>query len=79
MPELPEVERAAALIREHAVGKRIHNIDTFEDRLVFSGSTHEDFAREITGRVVENAARYGKPSISVAYVADKIYTNLSNR
>ncbi|KIM54247.1 hypothetical protein SCLCIDRAFT_1222215 [Scleroderma citrinum Foug A] len=60
MPELPEVERATALLRQHAVGKTIHHVDTFEDKLVFSGFTHEDFAREITGRVVENAARYGK-------------------
>ncbi|KAI6136940.1 Formamidopyrimidine-DNA glycosylase N-terminal domain-containing protein [Pisolithus sp. B1] len=60
MPELPEVERAAALIREHAVGKLIHHVDTFDDSLVFSGFTHQEFAREITGRMVEDAARYGK-------------------
>ncbi|KAL4069354.1 DNA glycosylase/AP lyase [Scleroderma citrinum] len=60
MPELPEVERAAALLRQHTVGKTIHHVDTFEDKLVFSGITHDDFAHEITGRVVENATRYGK-------------------
>lgn len=60
MPELPEVEYAAALIREHAVGKLIHHVDTFDDSLVFSGSTHQEFAREITGRIVDDAARYGK-------------------
>ncbi|KAI6045152.1 DNA glycosylase/AP lyase [Pisolithus marmoratus] len=60
MPELPEVEHAAALIREHAVGKLVHHVDTFDDRLVFSGLTHREFAREITGRAVEDAARYGK-------------------
>ena len=38
-----EVERATALLRQHAVGKTIHHVDTFEDKLVFSGFTHEDF------------------------------------
>ncbi|KAI6032053.1 hypothetical protein BKA83DRAFT_4488637 [Pisolithus microcarpus] len=74
MPELPafwpavtEVERAAALIREHAVGKLIHHVDTFDDSLVFSGFAHLEFAREITGRVVEDAARYGNNLASPQY------------
>lgn len=60
MPELPEVERTAVLLRQFAVGKTIHHVDTFEDKLVFSGFRHEDFATELAGRVVHCAARYGK-------------------
>ncbi|KAF9229685.1 hypothetical protein BS17DRAFT_723761 [Gyrodon lividus] len=60
MPELPEVERAATLIRTVAKGKIIHHVETTKDKLVYSGVTHEEFAREISGRTVKDAARYGK-------------------
>ncbi|KIJ68770.1 hypothetical protein HYDPIDRAFT_25023 [Hydnomerulius pinastri MD-312] len=60
MPELPEVERAAALLRDVAKGKTIHHVETTEDKLVFSGITHDEFARETRGRTVKDVARYGK-------------------
>ncbi|KAH7929366.1 AtMMH-1 [Leucogyrophana mollusca] len=60
MPELPEVERAAALVKLVGKGKSIRHVDTAEDTIVYSGVSHEEFAREITGRTVKDAARYGK-------------------
>ncbi|KAF8061000.1 DNA glycosylase/AP lyase [Lyophyllum atratum] len=60
MPELPEVERATRIMQEVAVGKIIERVETVEDEIVFSGMTHEEFAKEITGRHVVSASRYGK-------------------
>lgn len=61
MPELPEVERATALLRSITKGNRIIRVETSEDNLVFQGPlSHEDFGREISGRVVKDAFRYGK-------------------
>ncbi|KAF8665157.1 hypothetical protein AX16_000622 [Volvariella volvacea WC 439] len=60
MPELPEVERAAALIRDVGAGKIIERVETKEDVIVYSGMTHQDFAKEITGRKLIDARRYGK-------------------
>ncbi|GLB36541.1 putative formamidopyrimidine-DNA glycosylase H2TH domain [Lyophyllum shimeji] len=60
MPELPEVERATNLVKDVAVGKRIESVETVEDDIVFSGVTHKEFAKEITGRRVVDAGRYGK-------------------
>ncbi|KAJ2933571.1 hypothetical protein H1R20_g3519, partial [Candolleomyces eurysporus] len=60
MPELPEVERAAKLLRDIAKGKKITRVETFEDSIVFSGTTHQEFGDEITGRIVDDAQRYGK-------------------
>ncbi|KAF8887791.1 Formamidopyrimidine-DNA glycosylase N-terminal domain-containing protein [Infundibulicybe gibba] len=60
MPELPEVERAAGLIRRIAVNKRIESVETTEDSIVFSGTTSQEFASQLTGRTVKDAKRYGK-------------------
>ncbi|KAJ7124830.1 AtMMH-1 [Mycena crocata] len=60
MPELPEVNKAKNLVNTVAVGKRIEKVETVEDTIVFSGTTHEEFAKELTGRTVESAGRYGK-------------------
>ncbi|KAJ7604895.1 DNA glycosylase/AP lyase [Mycena polygramma] len=60
MPELPEVERAKKLIDRIAVGKVIEKVETTEDQIVFAGISHVDFAKELTGRTVEGAGRYGK-------------------
>ncbi|KAJ8481482.1 hypothetical protein ONZ45_g15302 [Pleurotus djamor] len=60
MPELPEVERAAALVRTIATGKLIKQVDTVDDLLVYSGISHSDFGKELTGRTVLGAKRYGK-------------------
>ncbi|KAJ6519326.1 AtMMH-1 [Mycena sanguinolenta] len=49
MPELPEVERAKNLINNHS-GKLIEKVETVEDDIVFAGTTHDEFAKELTGR-----------------------------
>ncbi|KAJ7356814.1 AtMMH-1 [Mycena albidolilacea] len=59
MPELPEVNRAKNLINKHS-GKVIEKVETVEDPIVFAGITHNDFAKELTGRTLESAGRYGK-------------------
>ncbi|KAH7340954.1 Formamidopyrimidine-DNA glycosylase H2TH domain-containing protein [Rhizoctonia solani] len=61
MPELPEVERAAKLTHHVAAGRTIDRVETLEDTIVYTGGiTHEEFAKEITGRRVLNVGRYGK-------------------
>ncbi|CEL51736.1 formamidopyrimidine-DNA glycosylase [Rhizoctonia solani AG-1 IB] len=61
MPELPEVERAAKLTRHVAVGRTIDKVETLEDTIVYTGGiTHDEFAKEVTGRKVLDVGRYGK-------------------
>ncbi|KAK0481594.1 AtMMH-1 [Armillaria novae-zelandiae] len=60
MPELPEVERAAKLIRTVGLDKKIVRVESFEDAIVYSGTTHTEFAHELTGRMIDNVGRYGK-------------------
>nr|GAT57544.1 MutM homolog-1 [Mycena chlorophos] len=60
MPELPEVQRAVNLLNRIVRGRTITNVETVEDDIVFAGTTHQDFAKELAGRLVENAERYGK-------------------
>ncbi|KZP15254.1 AtMMH-1 [Athelia psychrophila] len=60
MPELPEVERAAAAITAVGAGKIIERVETNEDTIVYSECTHEEFAAAITGRTLKTAKRYGK-------------------
>ncbi|KAK7064671.1 Formamidopyrimidine-DNA glycosylase [Favolaschia claudopus] len=59
MPEIAEVERAKKLINKYA-GQLIQKVETVEDTIVFAGITHEEFAKELTGRTLESAGRYGK-------------------
>ena len=40
---MPEVEKAASLVRTVALGKTIVKVETAEDAIVFSGVTHTDF------------------------------------
>ncbi|KAF8528041.1 Formamidopyrimidine-DNA glycosylase H2TH domain-containing protein [Hysterangium stoloniferum] len=76
MPELPgehgyssicsltrsslEVERAVRLIRQVAKNRAIEHVETTEDKIVYSGTTHDQFAKAIAGRTVIDAGRYGK-------------------
>ncbi|KAL9715987.1 hypothetical protein Ac2012v2_000431 [Leucoagaricus gongylophorus] len=60
MPELPEVERAARLLNEFGAGKMIAKVETKEDVLVYSGITHTNFAKTLTGRKLIQTHRYGK-------------------
>jgi formamidopyrimidine-DNA glycosylase len=60
MPELPEVERAAALLRSIALGKQIKRVETLQDDLVYANTTHDAFANEIARRTIKTVGRYGK-------------------
>ncbi|KAJ4485522.1 AtMMH-1 [Lentinula aciculospora] len=60
MPELPEVERAVKQIKRIGLNKIIESVETTEDNIVFSDTTHQDFASEITGRNIIGVKRYGK-------------------
>lgn len=60
MPELPEVERAAGVIRAAAKGRKISKVETTEDTIVYTGTSHTEFAQEITGRTLVDTGRYGK-------------------
>jgi formamidopyrimidine-DNA glycosylase len=48
MPELPEVERVARLLRDISIDRVVESVTTTEDTIVFAdGITHEDFVREV--------------------------------
>ncbi|KAJ8594894.1 hypothetical protein M405DRAFT_728994 [Rhizopogon salebrosus TDB-379] len=55
-----EVERAVVLLRSIGKGNKIIRVETSEDNIVFQGISHEDFGREICGRILKDAFRYGK-------------------
>ncbi|KAJ3724259.1 hypothetical protein DFJ43DRAFT_1003129 [Lentinula guzmanii] len=55
-----EVERAVKHIRRIGLNKVIERVETTEDNIVYSETTHEDFANEITGRMITGVKRYGK-------------------
>jgi formamidopyrimidine-DNA glycosylase len=59
MPELPEVERARALIAERALGRRIARVDD-SDAYVTRPHTHGEIAAALTGRSLTAAHRRGK-------------------
>ncbi|KAE9409351.1 AtMMH-1 [Gymnopus androsaceus JB14] len=60
MPELPEVERAVKQIKRLGQGRIIERVETTEDSIVFSETTHTAFAEELTGRRITDVKRYGK-------------------
>ncbi|WVQ78646.1 formamidopyrimidine-DNA glycosylase [Cryptococcus sp. DSM 104549] len=60
MPELPEVERARKLIEDSCKGYKIKSVDTTEDTIVYAGTSHSEFAKEITGRTITGCERKGK-------------------
>ncbi|KAF9072700.1 AtMMH-1 [Rhodocollybia butyracea] len=60
MPELPEVERAVRMIRRIGLGRTIKRVETTEDSIVFSETTHTAFIKELTGRKITGVKRYGK-------------------
>ncbi len=59
MPELPEVERARALIAERALGRRIARVDD-TDAYVTRPHTAGEIAAALTGRRLTAAHRRGK-------------------
>ncbi|BGP13748.1 hypothetical protein JCM10213_006421 [Rhodosporidiobolus nylandii] len=60
MPELPEVERERRRLERLAKGKRIARVETKEDTIVFSGTTHAAFATALEGKTVKEVKRLGK-------------------
>ena len=59
MPELPEVERARALIEERALGRRIATVDD-SDSYVCRPHAPGELATALTGRTLTEANRIGK-------------------
>ncbi|MEZ5122892.1 MAG: DNA-formamidopyrimidine glycosylase family protein [Solirubrobacterales bacterium] len=59
MPELPEVERARALIAEYALGRRIAEVDD-TDTYVCRPHQPGELAAALTGRALSAANRRGK-------------------
>ncbi|GAA6029297.1 hypothetical protein JCM8097_003609 [Rhodosporidiobolus ruineniae] len=60
MPELPEVEAARKRLSKLAKGKKIKRVVANEDPIVFSGTTHANFATSLQGKTVEDVRRLGK-------------------
>ncbi|CAG8456028.1 3870_t:CDS:2 [Paraglomus occultum] len=60
MPELPEVHRAERACHELLVGKKIIDVETKEDLLVFCGMPHEKFAEHLLNKTVTETGRRGK-------------------
>ncbi|GAA6047644.1 hypothetical protein JCM3770_001605 [Rhodotorula araucariae] len=60
MPELPEVEAARSRLEAVAKGRRVKSVQTSEDAIVFSGTTHANFATAIEGKTVKEVKRKGK-------------------
>lgn len=59
MPELPEVERAREVIEQHALGRRIVQVDD-SDSWVCRPHAPGEIAAALQGRVVRTACRRGK-------------------
>ncbi|WP_437997716.1 bifunctional DNA-formamidopyrimidine glycosylase/DNA-(apurinic or apyrimidinic site) lyase [Sorangium sp. So ce185] len=59
MPELPEVEHAAASLRRFLAGDRIASAEGDRTRL-FRGSSRDAFERDLPGRALERLTRFGK-------------------
>ncbi|GAA6012958.1 hypothetical protein JCM8202_002966 [Rhodotorula sphaerocarpa] len=60
MPELPEVEAARKRLEAIAKGRRIKSVVTWDDPIVYSGTTHANFATAIEGKEVLDVRRLGK-------------------
>ena len=60
MPELPEVERARRFIEKNGASKKILEVKTYADPIVFKGVTHTHFAKTLRNRKIEKVHRHGK-------------------
>ena len=60
MPELPDVEDARRRAERALLGRRIRDVATRPDPIVYEGVTPRRFARALTGRRVEAVKRKGK-------------------
>ena len=59
MPELPDVEEARRRAERALRGRRIRDVATRPDPIVYEGVTPRRFARALTGRRVEAVKRKG--------------------
>ena len=60
MPELPEVERARRLAERHLAGKRIAQVRTTADAIVYHQVSPRRFAARLRGALVQAVHRRGK-------------------
>lgn len=60
MPELPEVERARREAERRLVGRRIAEVATVRDPIVYAGVDPRRFASALRGRTVSRVHRKGK-------------------
>ena len=59
MPELPEVETTAGLIRPHLLGRRIRSVEVDWERTL-GGQASDDFARDVVGATLVKVGRRAK-------------------
>ncbi len=59
MPELPEVEMVARMLRPHLVGRRIEEVELLWERTV-DRPAPEEFSRQLTGATLTAVGRRGK-------------------
>ncbi|CAG8555710.1 12747_t:CDS:2 [Dentiscutata erythropus] len=60
MPELPEVHRAERACNAKLVGKKIVNVESQEDNLVFFDMTNKEFEKRLLNKIVVDTGRWGK-------------------
>lgn len=60
MPELPEVETVRALLDRLLVGKRLTEVETLPDSIVFESATHDEVRETILGKTPTSTGRKGK-------------------
>lgn len=60
MPELPEVETVRALLDRLLVGKRLTEVETLPDSIVFESATHDEVRETILGKTPSSTGRKGK-------------------
>lgn len=60
MPELPEVETVRALLDRLLVGKKLTEIESLPDSIVFESASHEEVRETILGKTPTSTGRKGK-------------------
>lgn len=60
MPELPEVETVRALLDRLLVGKRLTEIETLPDSIVYESASHDEVRETILGKTPTGTGRKGK-------------------
>jgi formamidopyrimidine-DNA glycosylase len=60
MPELPEVETVRALLDRLLVGKKLTEIETLPDSIVYESASHDEVRETILGKTPTSTGRKGK-------------------